>query len=1043
MPSGWRGLGLRPAGPAVRRASNGAESCSTGGVRASALVSLLAAAPVAAQSLQRLADPSPAVLREPQAARAFCARLGDWLYYPGFEAATGREIWRVHLTKGGNELYADLAPGRAGSDPHGLTAIPGALLFFASTPQTGFELWRIDAQGSAPVLVHDIRPGPASSRRPHRVLSRRLGAFGGRYYFAVHDPNTGSELWQTDGTPSGTTRVTLLGPGSPEGLLGFRASPFAAYFLLVDTGRAQLEVWTTDGTSVGTRVLHRFPLDPAGLRRPPYRLSVVSGSVLLVGPDGIWTLDGLNGLKQLPSAVGLSHDLIGSLPPRVPQSRPRFLFSGGAALWHSDCTVLGTYSIDPGAGLGVIQSRDQVGAEIGGRLLFFGFDLLHGEELWSTDGTRSGTVRLADLRVGPLDGQGHNGLGSLRRIVGNGTQAWFAAEDGSSGVELWTTEGTPHSTRRLTDLIPGVGSSYPRGLQVLADGSLVCIADDPQGCVLLRCEPRKPVQLLARNPALEDVVTAPSRIRGLHVLPRQLVFAAADQSTGSELWVSDGTSAGTRRLLDLRPGPASALAGPDPLQPQSHGEFSALRHGQTLWFSAWAGSGQFSLCRSDGTAAGTMAVRGLDLEQQRGWSLRGVSLPTGMLVEAYTAARGRGLYRLDPATGNLQWLATQQVEGLRRVEDRAYYWVRVAGQDELWTSDATSSNTRRVLRFPAVGGASPKLTAVAGRVFFIAPGTTPRLWVSDGTVAGSQALRSGKILELAALGPRLISIEEVAGFTVLRGGDGTVAGTSNIVHGLAAGARGLQEMGGRVLFSTGTGIALQLWATDGSTAGTQPVASLSGEGVSPRIDALGKLGRRRLLFSVLGSPLGRELWVTDGSAAGTRLVADLFPGAEGDTAREAVLLGKQVLFLGRDPAVGSVDADLWALRSGAVTHPSAAGCAAGLPPALEADDPVVGQPFNLRLQAGGQQTGVLMIGRPAANLLGLGHGCSLDADPVVNVTLAVQANAQGSWQLSAGTVPNLPSLRGLELRAQAACWPSAQLPLSADLSNSLVIVFAD
>ena len=36
----------------------------------------------------------------------------------------------------------------------------------------------------------------------------------------------------------------------------------------------------------------------------------------------------------------------------------------------------------------------------------------------------------------------------------------------------------------------------------------------------------------------------------------QLVFAAADPAGGRELWVSDGTLAGTQPLTDIQPGPA-------------------------------------------------------------------------------------------------------------------------------------------------------------------------------------------------------------------------------------------------------------------------------------------------------------------------------------------------------------------------------------------------------------------------------------------------------------------------------------------------------
>jgi ELWxxDGT repeat protein len=38
----------------------------------------------------------------------------------------------------------------------------------------------------------------------------------------------------------------------------------------------------------------------------------------------------------------------------------------------------------------------------------------------------------------------------------------------------------------------------------------------------------------------------------------RLVFGANDGSTGRELWVTDGTTAGTTLLKDINPGPGSS-----------------------------------------------------------------------------------------------------------------------------------------------------------------------------------------------------------------------------------------------------------------------------------------------------------------------------------------------------------------------------------------------------------------------------------------------------------------------------------------------------
>ena len=69
-----------------------------------------------------------------------------------------------------------------------------------------------------------------------------------------------------------------------------------------------------------------------------------------------------------------------------------------------------------------------------------------------------------------------------------------------------------------------------------------------------------------------------------------LLFSAYDQSSGRELWKSDGTSAGTVLVSDMRPGFNGTF--PMDLTPV----------GSTLYFDAHDGSAGRELWKSDGTA---------------------------------------------------------------------------------------------------------------------------------------------------------------------------------------------------------------------------------------------------------------------------------------------------------------------------------------------------------------------------------------------------------------------------------------------------------
>ena len=58
----------------------------------------------------------------------------------------------------------------------------------------------------------------------------------------------------------------------------------------------------------------------------------------------------------------------------------------------------------------------------------------------------------------------------------NGT-LFFAADDGSNGIELWKSDGTPAGTVLVKDINPGAAGSYPEHLTNV-NGTLFFTADD-------------------------------------------------------------------------------------------------------------------------------------------------------------------------------------------------------------------------------------------------------------------------------------------------------------------------------------------------------------------------------------------------------------------------------------------------------------------------------------------------------------------------------------------------------------------------------------
>ena len=88
--------------------------------------------------------------------------------------------------------------------------------------------------------------------------------------------------------------------------------------------------------------------------------------------------------------------------------------------------------------------------------LFFAAIGTHGSELWSSDGTRAGTVMVKDINPGR-----DWSLSWTPELAPVGGALYFAADDGTHGEELWKTDGTEAGTVLVKDLYRGTKGSSP------------------------------------------------------------------------------------------------------------------------------------------------------------------------------------------------------------------------------------------------------------------------------------------------------------------------------------------------------------------------------------------------------------------------------------------------------------------------------------------------------------------------------------------------------------------------------------------------------
>ena len=208
-----------------------------------------------------------------------------------------------------------------------------------------------------------------------------------------------------------------------------------------------------------------------------------------------------------------------------------------------------------------------------GRLYFMATDGVHGEELWRSDGTEAGTVLVKEIRPGPEGCSFQDSAIAFGRI-------FFGAYDGGPAFLLWSTDGTEAGTY-------SVGPFDPHRLT--ASGNLLYFTDDDASKLF-----RSDGTAAGTRVVLEGQEYALNALVGSSNL---LYFIGGDL----ELWRSDGTEAGTRVVRDIRPGEEGSMRSVLPADLGTVGPLAVFAanddvHGMELWVS-------------DGSEAGTRMLQ--------------------------------------------------------------------------------------------------------------------------------------------------------------------------------------------------------------------------------------------------------------------------------------------------------------------------------------------------------------------------------------------------------------------------------------------------
>jgi ELWxxDGT repeat protein len=416
---------------------------------------------------------------------------------------------------------------------------------------------------------------------------------------------------------------------------------------------------------------------------------------------------------------------------------------------------------------------------------------------------------------------------------------FFTADDGTHGLELWTSDGTAAGTVLVRDFHPSERTFFSS--QVAFAGRLFFAAEDRNhGRELWRSDGTKAGTVLVRNIGRDVPGESPLDLTE----SGGRLFFTDDRISGRELWTSDGSRTGTVKvkLIDA--------------ERDWYTYSSYLTDvGGTLFFAAddevHGSSNQ--LWKSDGTTAGTRVVKDFNLSD------------------------GADIGDLTDVGGRLFFTADDGIHGR-----------------ELWTSDGSRAGTVMVKEVtPGGDGYVSSLTEFEGRLFFTGyDGRRTQLWKSDGTRAGTVPVK-----EISNWGAALTEVGGTLFFASSDGihgeelwkSDGTTAGTimvkdinpntDRVGNPLPSRPTSPTAVGETLFFTARDGVhGRELWTSDGTRAGTSLVKDITDDRRGSRAGSLTDVGGR-LFFAANDGIHGRELWRSDGTAAGTVQVKDINLGA--------------------------------------------------------------------------------------------------------------------------------------------------------------------
>lgn len=868
------------------------------------------------------------------------ADLGDATYFLSGGGYSPLELWRVEDDLSGATRVWISSDSPIGGVAAGLAAVARERLVivehsFSYSEGSSIAFRASDGSAAGTILLRSIPTGAGGFLLPRfgRTESAVLAWFPSGASTGV------SEVWISNGTGAGTERIATLNATSSwvDSYAGWKVEGNTAYFIASSSGRRS--IWRTDGSAASTRSI----VDLTGWASDTANLDLIGDYlVVLVCDPGDRNCE----IRRAPKTGGVTEPLVLGCGATACDSIARYppiSRAGGALLFWTESEerrALWAIGADPASADPLVAiceggcfERCVQRTGTPDYLFATSRDCQAPHDLWFTDGTVAGTMRLA----GALDGLDFYDPGAGTGFSRYSDAGWvFRAARGGTGSELWRARRQSDSAVLLADLRadrPGLLAAEVVG--EVAGHQILAVQTATYDTKLFR--------LHAANRELEELFTLPAEYEGQAIRPLRLREAGADWLFFSSIVYHGSGAAG--KILRYRPESRElTVLFPDVAE---DGIGATSNHlvpsgGRFLFLGTMNAERVPAIYEWRPELSAPMPLQSLPAE----WAYSvGTFRGRWVIVEG-----GERLVSIDLGTLEREvlledadgWIARASLFEHGAVAVRGVWTAEEGEVAEVWRTDGSRSGTVRVGQVRVGTGYHCELYVEVSRdsergaaLFALSLCSEPAaLWTTDGSVERTRALLAldgyPNVWGAALFrGERYFLADERDPETGdFRRGlwktDATVEGTTRIAWlpedfddrpfvntEIAAGSEAVYFP----WFDAGHGG--EIWRSDGSAAGTGRAGDIEpgAEGANPsQLLAVGD----QVVFAASTSEHGTELWQIDGGLAQPALVEDLFPGVRSSLPFSVATKGETILFLADDGVIGR---ELWEIG-----EPTASPC---------------------------------------------------------------------------------------------------------------------